>query len=109
MAIPHACAGEPIDVRPLGAQLPDERTSALFKSEHLEVFRLVLRAGKEVPPHKVSGEITIQCIEGALDVTAGDQSRRLEAGQMLYVAAGCMHAVKAGADASALVTVALGR
>lgn len=109
MAIPHAYSGEPIDVQPFGTRISDERTSALFKSVHLEVFRLVLRAGKEFPPHKVPGEITIQCIEGELDVTTVDQSHRLKAGQMLYLTGNCLHGVIANKDASALVTIALGR
>ena len=62
MAIHHAHPGEPIDVQPLGARLPEAKTSALFKSADLEVTRLVLLAGKSLPPHKVPGEITIQCI-----------------------------------------------
>ena len=109
MAIPHACSGETIDIQPLGDRLSDERTSALFKSDHLEVFRLVLQAGKTFPPHKVPGDITIQCIEGELDVMAGDQSRRLRPGHMLYVAGNCLHGVTATEDASALVTIALNR
>ncbi len=64
MAIPHAQSGQVIDVRPLGPSLADERTVALFKTDDLEVMRLVLTAGKSLPPHKVAGEITIQCIEG---------------------------------------------
>ena len=31
MAIPHATAGEPVDVRPLGVTIASRRTAALFK------------------------------------------------------------------------------
>jgi hypothetical protein len=65
MAIPHALPGQAIDVAPLGTRLSSEQTIALFKSADLEVIRLVLPAGKSLPPHKVAGEITIQCVEGA--------------------------------------------
>lgn len=109
MAMTHACPGEAVDVRPLGTRLAAERTSALFKSEHLEVLRLVLKAGQVFPPHKVPGDITIQCIEGRLDVTAGERVHRLEPGQLLYLAGNCPHGVAAVQDASALVTIALGR
>ncbi|HET7791814.1 MAG TPA: cupin domain-containing protein [Rhizobacter sp.] len=107
MAIPHATPGQPIDVQPLGPRLQSEKTRALFKSEQLEVMQLVLLAGRSLPPHKVPGEITVQCIEGEIDVTANGQSHVLRAGQMLYLARGVVHGVTALQDASALVTVVL--
>jgi quercetin dioxygenase-like cupin family protein len=107
MAIPHAAAGEPIDVQPLGLDLASAKTTALFKSEDLEVMRLVLMAGKSLPPHKVPGEITIQCIEGKIDVTAGDKSHLLAAGQLLLLSGNVVHGVIALEDSSALVTIAL--
>jgi quercetin dioxygenase-like cupin family protein len=107
MAIPHAAPGEIIDVRPLGSGLSRGSTVALFKSVDLEVIRLVLQAGKALPAHKVAGEITIQCLEGAIDVTLEASSRMLRAGELLFLAGGAVHAVRALEDASALVTVAL--
>jgi quercetin dioxygenase-like cupin family protein len=107
MAIPHALPGQPVDVQPLGARLAHEKTTALFKSADLEVMRLVLRAGKSLPPHSVPGEITVQCIEGSIDVTAENRSHVLRAGQLLYLAGGVRHGVTALEDSSALVTVAL--
>lgn len=107
MAIPHAQPGQAIEVKPLGAQLARKTTVALFKSADLEVMRLVLLTGKALPPHRVPGEITIQCIEGALDVTADGRSQVLQAGQLLYLAGGVTHGVTALQDSSALVTVAL--
>lgn len=107
MAIPHAQPGQAVEIRPLGARLKQEKTVALFKSENLEVMRLVLLAGKSLPPHSVPGEITVQCIEGAIDVTADGRSHVLQAGQLLYLAGGVTHGVTALQDSSALVTVAL--
>jgi quercetin dioxygenase-like cupin family protein len=107
MAIPHALPGQAIDVQPLGARLAHEKTVALFKSADLEVMRLVLLAGKSLPPHKVPGEITIQCIEGSIEVTAQNQSHVLGAGQLLYLKGGVTHGVTALQNSSALVTVAL--
>lgn len=109
MAIPHALPGQVVEVQPLGLRLAHEKTVALFKAQDLEVMRLVLPAGHSLPPHKVPGEITVQCIEGAIDVTAEGQSHVLHAGQMLYLSGGVMHGVTALQDASALVTVALRR
>lgn len=109
MAIPHALPGQVVEVQPLGPRLAREKTVALFKAQDLEVMRLVLPAGRSLPPHKVPGEITVQCIEGAIDVTADGQSHVLQAGQLLYLSGGVMHGVTALQDASALVTVALRR
>jgi quercetin dioxygenase-like cupin family protein len=70
MAIEHAQPGQAIDVRPLGSKLAAQQTIALFKCHDLEVIRLVLVAGKSLPPHRVPGEIIVQCIEGSIEVTA---------------------------------------
>lgn len=107
MAIPHAAPGQAIDVPPLGPRLAGEKTVALFKSRDLELIRLVLPAGRSLPPHQVAGEITIHCLEGRLDVTTKGRSHLLGAGQLLYLQGGVPHAVTALEDASALITVAL--
>lgn len=109
MAIKHALPGQAVDVGPRGAALATLKTTALFKSEDLEVMHLVLLAGKSLPPHKVAGDITIQCIEGAIDVTSDGSSHLLRAGQLLYLRGGVLHGVTALEDSSALVTVALGK
>ena len=46
MAIPHAASGQLINVQPLAGKLSEARTVALFKSEELEVMRLIVPAGK---------------------------------------------------------------
>jgi len=109
MAIAHASPGEAIDVRPLCSPLPSEKIVALFKSEQLEVIRLVLTAGKSLPPHKVPGGITVLCIEGSIDVTTEGKSHVLGAVELLYLSGGMTHGVMALEDASALVTIALVR
>lgn len=107
MALPHVRSGEPADVRPFGAALPQQVTHALFKSTDLEVFRLVLMQGKEMPLHKVPGEITVQCLEGLIDVVVDGDSQPLQPGQLLFLAGNVVHAVKARQDSSALVTIVL--
>lgn len=107
MAIAHALSGQPTDVLPLGSALAAARTVALFKTDELEVIRLVLPAGKSMPPHQVAGAVTVQCIEGQIDVTCGDGSHVLRAGQLLYLPGGVRHSVVAVSDASALLTIVL--
>ena len=109
MAIPHAAPGQVVDVGPLGQRLASERTVALFKSAELEVIRLILQAGRSLPPHKVPGEITIHCIEGAIAVTSGGERHDLRAGQLLFLPGGAEHDVVAIEDAMALVTIVVRR
>jgi len=107
MAIHHAASGEVVDVMPLGVALANAATNVLVKTAALEVIRLVIPAGKDIPEHKAPGEITVQCLEGAIDFAADGRTRRLVAGQMLYLAAGPPHALHGVQDASVLVTILL--
>jgi len=106
MSIQHAAPGVVIQL-PLGAALRSSKTTTLAKTAKLELIRLVLPAGKEIPSHKAPGEITVQCLEGRVDFTANDQTQELSAGQMLYLRAGEAHAVKGIEDSSLLVTILL--
>ena len=107
MAISHALSGQPIVVAPFGKSLPEQRTVALFKSDQLEVIRLVLAAGKSMPTHKVSGECTIHCVEGSLDVQVNGSNTVLTAGQLMFLLGDVPHSVTAREPASALVTLVL--
>lgn len=107
MALPHALPGEARDIRPFGAELPHQKTHALFKSNDLEVMRLVLLAGHNMPRHKVDGDITVQCIEGRLHIGAENQTHVLAPGQLLFLPGGQVHDVQAMVDSSVLVTIAL--
>lgn len=107
MALPHAQSGQVIDVGPLGGRLAQEKSVALFKSADLELMRLVLPAGKSLHEHHVPGDITIHCVEGEIEITTVGAAAVLQAGQLLYLARGVVHGVRALRDSSALLTVAL--
>ena len=107
MSIPHALPCQPVAVAPFGSSLPEQRSVALFKSDQLEVIRLVLPAGKTMPTHKVAGELTIQCLEGVLDVEVSGDFTLLAAGQMMFLHGEVPHSVTAREHASALVTIVL--
>lgn len=108
MAIHHAKSGEVIKL-PLGAALSDTKTETLVKTATLELIRLVLPAGKDIPSHKAPGEITVQCLEGRVTFAVGENSVELSAGQLLYLSAGEPHALKASEDSSLLVTLLLNK
>ncbi|HMS07078.1 MAG TPA: hypothetical protein PKD73_15025 [Burkholderiaceae bacterium] len=107
MALHHLTSGERASVRPLGAALAQSRSEALFKTDRLEVIRLVLPTGKGMPAHQVVGDITIQCVEGVLEVTLPSGTVTLTGGELVYLAGSVPHGVKALHDASALVTIVL--
>ncbi len=75
--------------------------------EQLEVIRVVLPAGKTMPPHQVSGEVTVLCIEGRIELTVPQGVRTMQAGDHVYLDAREPHGLRALEDASALVTISL--
>ena len=97
----------PIDVRPLGEGLKQSITTTLIKTDRLEVIRLVLPAGKAIAEHRAPGEITVQCLEGAIGFRAHGRSQVLRAGQLVYLDSGEPHSVEAVEDASFLLTIRL--
>ena len=109
MALKHADPGQVIDLKPYGPALAQKQSIALFKSEDLEVMRLVLLAGKTMPSHDLAGEITLQCLEGSVEVTAEGATHVLYPGHLMYLPGRAPHALFALENASVLVTVALKR
>lgn len=107
MALPHATSGQLIDVRPLGTRITEAFSYALFKTEELELIRLVLPRGKGMPEHTVPGAITIQCLEGSIELSAYQTTQTVRAGELVYLAGGEPHALHATEDASVLLTIQL--
>lgn len=107
MSLPHAKPSEIVNVRPLGTALLSTKTTTLVKTGEMELIRLVVPAGKEIPTHKAPGEITVQCLEGRVIFTANGKAQELAAGQLLYLAAAEPHSLKGIEDSSLLVTILL--
>ena len=107
MAIQHVVSGQPVNVLPPAASPSDRQTVALFKTEELEVMRLVLPKGKTMPAHKVAGDITVQCLEGSISFISDGKDQTLVAGDMLYLAGGVVHSLTGVEDACALVHIVL--
>lgn len=109
MAIPHAAPGDLIDVRPLEADLRQTDSSTLIRTNHLEVFRYVLPAGKVIQEHAAAGLMIVQCLEGAVEFEAQGRVQKLVAGSMLYLRDREPHALRACEDSSLLITIFLHR
>ena len=96
-----------IDIRPYQGDLKTVSTRTLYKSDHLEVFRLVFLAGKGLPEHRVAGELTVQCLEGCIEMTVSGRTESMQAGDLMCLAGGVPHALKALEDSSVLITLLL--
>ncbi len=108
MALKHLAPGELAHARPLGDALPETRTFTLVRTDDLQIFRLVLRAGADLSEHAVPGAMVFQCIEGEVIFRAPGCELRMRAGDLTHIGAATPHSVHAVTDTSALVTV-LGR
>ncbi len=107
MALPHLAPGEIADVRPLGSALTSTKTRTLFKTDALELVRIVMTSGKEISEHEAPGEIVVQCVEGKIAINALDKTQDLQAGQLLYLPAEEPHSVRCVENASFLLTILL--
>ena len=109
MAIPHASSGQVVQILSSDGTLPSEQSYAVFKSEQLEVMRLVLPAGKAFPPHRVPGEITVQCLAGRIELNVDGTRQELRTGQLMFLEGGVQHGLLGLEDAIALVTIVLSK
>lgn len=107
MSKPHAGPGEIVNVCPLGAAVSTTKTSSLVKTNSIEVIRLVVPAGKEIPKHKAKGELVVQCLEGKIAFTAFGNTHDLEAGQLFYLPTGEFHSLRGIEDGSLLLTIVM--
>jgi len=105
MAISHAKPAEVINLQPLSDKIASSKTHTIFKTDAMEAIRLVLPAGKQIAEHKAPGEITVHCLEGEVNFSAGGTSHVLHGGEMLYLEAADPHAVEAIQDSTVLVTI----
>ena len=89
---------------PLGTAIDASASGTLLKSSGLELIRLVITAGKEIPAHRVPGEITVQCIEGHVAFQHDGHALELRAGDLLYLCPQETHALRGLTDSTVLVT-----
>lgn len=83
------------------------RQKTLFKRGGRTVALFVLDAGAVLAEHAAAGTVSIQAIEGDLDITAGGRPHRLGPGGLLVMAPGVRHGVRAGSRAVFLLQVSL--
>ncbi len=67
MATPHVGSGEVVSLPGLCSDVMHATTQALMKSRQLEIVRIVLHAGKNLPVHQVEGELTFKLLTTTLE------------------------------------------
>lgn len=107
MALPHAASGELIRLQRSDDDIAHFTSVALAKTDHMELIRLVLPKERDMPVHRVEGEMTLLCLQGEIVVDAHERSTTLRPGEMLYLLGGVPHGVRANEDAVALMTILL--
>ena len=99
-----ATSADVIEVVPGEILTEGRRVETLLKTPTLEVKRLLLAKGTEIPTHHAPGEITVQCLVGRIAFTAGGETHDLEAGRMIYLRAREPHSLVGLEHAVVLVT-----
>jgi quercetin dioxygenase-like cupin family protein len=106
MSIPHLKSGEILRL-PRGVSAPGSKTTTLVKTDGLEVLRLEVPAGKEIPKHRAPGPITVHCLAGRVVFFAHGRSQELDAGSFMFLDAEEPHSLKGVEDATLLLTIVL--
>lgn len=101
MAIPHAEHGKVVDLNTIQHTV----TSSLIKHQDFEVIRLVVEPDREIPPHRVDGPITVQCLEGTCEFHVDGDARPMVPGSWIYLEGNTMHSVTALQSSVLLVTI----
>ncbi|MFB9244924.1 cupin domain-containing protein [Massilia antarctica] len=107
MALQHAASGELIPLKRGDDDIAHFTSVALAKTGNMELIRLVLPKDREMPVHKVDGEITLLCLQGQIVCDAHGKSVVLRPGDLLYLLGGVPHGLRANDDAVALLTILL--
>ncbi len=109
MAIAHTAPGEIVDVRGRTGGDGDKHSQTLVRTDHLEILRYALPAGKAVGTHTAAGTLVVQCLEGTIEFTALGRTQKLTPGTMLYLPDHEPHSLKALSEALLLMTLLLHR
>jgi len=93
-----------IDALPAEILAEGRRMEPLIKTPNLDLRRLLLARGGELPTHTAPGEITVHCLEGRVAFTADDTTHDLRTGQLIHLAAKVPHSVVGTEPSVVLIT-----
>jgi quercetin dioxygenase-like cupin family protein len=107
MPDPMTEPGEIVDIRLPEAPLGPFQVTTMVKTDDLQVIRLIVSPGQDVPTHEIQGEMLILCLHGRVTLTALGRSLELKAKQMLQYSTGEPFSVRGIEKALLLIIVAL--
>jgi quercetin dioxygenase-like cupin family protein len=104
-----------VDLKAAAAQLRAEphpaiaghRQIAIARHGPVTIILFVFEADGLIKEHRAEGEVTIQVLAGRLQILAEDEGHELKAGELMALAPGISHSVRAVAPSEMLLTVHL--
>lgn len=88
----------------LGMNIPNAKSSTVATTEVFETIRLVIAAGKQVPPHQAMDTVTLLCLEGVVKLMVNGIVQEFSEGQLTTLGAGDVHSIEALTNATVLLT-----
>jgi quercetin dioxygenase-like cupin family protein len=107
--MPESRSEAVVPILPLGERFGAAHTAAILRSEQLEIVRLVLHAGKILREHRAPGEISLQCIEGKVELSVPSGTHELGPGDLIHLRSQVPHSLRALLDSSLLLTLCIVR
>ncbi|HEX8834292.1 MAG TPA: cupin domain-containing protein [Abditibacteriaceae bacterium] len=83
------------------------RQQAIFHRGSVTQVLFAFGPGSGLPQHTANGLVTIQALDGCLQVQAGDETYNLTTGQMVVLNPSVQHSVHAAEESAMLLTVHL--
>ncbi len=105
MPIHHAKPNELVDLKEWPHDASNGPSHTLVSIEGLQLARIILKAGEEMPSHSVSATVIIQVIRGAVTLLTGSSRQSVTAGQLVYLLPDEIHALTALDDSLVLLTI----
>ena len=111
-----SCPAMPVDLNSIAASLRAEanagerghRQEAIYKHGNITMALFTFDRFSHLPEHVAQGVVTMHVLKGWMKISADDVEHELKAGQMLVLASGVRHALKAEEESEVLVSVYLG-
>jgi len=105
MALEHVEPCEVANLYTYGTQDRENASNALVKTEAFEAIIMHLSPDRPMPEHSVDGPITLQCLEGAVDLSLDGDVRSMKAGDWMFLPGGLPHTVEAQSESRLLLTI----
>lgn len=84
------------------------RQKTLYKHGGRTIALFVMESGSMIPEHSANGTVSIQPIEGEMEVSVAGEEHRLHGGQLLVISTGVRHEVRAKTDSVFVLQISLG-